>query len=184
MQASPRRRCRRRQGGFTLVEVAIATVVLLVGLVAVAQLVPMSILLNGANRNDSTALVIAQREMDQLLVQPLLNTTFTDAQGITCPAATVCNLGDPALPNTLVGSPVIAAGATVLVNFAAPLQPGYNFQFVDVNDPTRTSYDIRWAVITVTNAAGPTSKRFIVGVRRLGGNAFYPPVTLDSMVEK
>ena len=50
-----------RRGGFTLVEVLLATVVLLVGVVAVAQLVPISLTVNSANRGDSTALVIEQR---------------------------------------------------------------------------------------------------------------------------
>ena len=56
-----------RRGGFTLVEVLLATVVLLVGVVAVAQLVPISLTVNSANRGDSTALVIEQRVLEQML---------------------------------------------------------------------------------------------------------------------
>ena len=47
---------RNSQRGFTLVEVLMAIVILLVGIVAVAQLVPASISSNSANRNDSTSL--------------------------------------------------------------------------------------------------------------------------------
>ena len=53
----------RNQCGFTLTEVLIAIVILLVGIVAVAQLVPASIGSNSANRNDSSALVFAQRRL-------------------------------------------------------------------------------------------------------------------------
>ncbi len=60
-----------KQSGFTMIEMLIATVVFVVGLVAVAQLVPLSIRLNGANRNDSTALVFAQRELDEMVDQPI-----------------------------------------------------------------------------------------------------------------
>ncbi|MGB7028961.1 MAG: prepilin-type N-terminal cleavage/methylation domain-containing protein, partial [Candidatus Acidiferrum sp.] len=66
--ASRKRNC---QLGFTFVEVLMAIVILLVGIVAVAQLVPASISSNSTNRNDSSALVFAQREMDQFLRQPL-----------------------------------------------------------------------------------------------------------------
>lgn len=178
----------RTEQGFTLVEMLIATVVLLVGLVAIAQLVPMSILMNAANRNDSTSLVIAQRELDELMGQPLSASTFSDPLGITCLTTDVCQLGDSTQPGTLVGSPVVAAANGSLIDFSQGLVAGYSFStpYVDPNDPSGTTYDIRWAVITGVNATNGTvmGKRFIVGVRRQGGNAFYPPVTLDSQVQK
>src|SRR3989442_14048923 len=86
----------RTQRGFSLLEMMFATIILLVGLVAVAQLVPASILMNYRNRNDSSALVFAQRELDQFLDQQLsLSVPFTDALG------NACSLGDPASPNTI-----------------------------------------------------------------------------------
>src|ERR1700730_498877 len=88
----------RKQHGFTLIEVLVATVLLLVGIVAVAQLVPASLNANNGNRSDSTALVFAQRDLAQMLSQPLSSSSFTDATGNSC------NLGNPAAPNTVVGS--------------------------------------------------------------------------------
>lgn len=183
-----REQAKKRRGveesGFTLIELMIATVVLLVGLVAVAQLVPMSILLNAANRNDSTSLVIAQRQIDQLLSQPMWNTTFTDPQGSTCGSDDICNLGDATQPNVLVGVQVFTTSSGVLVDFSQAVLPGYGVTFVDLNDPTGTTYDIRWGVITTVGGAGVTGRRIIVGVRKQGGNSFYPPVTLDSQESK
>ena len=92
----------KQQLGFTLVEMMIATIVVLVGLVAVAQLVPASALLNASNRNDGTALVFAQKELEFIREQalgaaapaPSFINPLTVATGCTAS----CSLGDPAQP--------------------------------------------------------------------------------------
>src|SRR5579885_645532 len=170
MQAA-RKKSGRREEGFTLVEMMLATVVILVGLVAVAQLVPASVLLNSANRMDSTSLVIAQRQMDLLLQQPLASTSYTDVTGLACSPGDTCNLGDPTQPNVVVGSPVVSSGSTLLVNFGAATQAGYCFStpWVDPNDPSGASFDIRWAVIITGNGSTVRGKRFIVVSGSLAG---------------
>jgi len=183
MQAKSRN-ARYKQSGFTMIEMLIATVVFVVGLVAVAQLVPLSIRLNGANRDDSTALVFAQRELVAMAGQPITAPTFSDLQGVLCPPATLCRLGNAATPKVPVGSPVVMLNNRPMINFTAAAVANYSFNYVDPNDPFGLSYDVRWAVITYSNGGNPTGKRFIVGVRRLGGNAPFLPVTLDTMVEK
>ena len=175
---------RNGQRGFTLVEMLIATVILLVGLVAVAQLVPTSVLMNSENRNDGTALVFAQRQMEALRSQALSSTTFSDATGTTCyPAGHVCDLGDPTQPGTLLGSSVVTN--PMLIDFSAAKVPGYNFTYPDPNDPFNAPYDVRWAVVTLTNPSGTViGKRFIVGVFRPGMRTPSLPITLDSMVQR
>src|SRR5713101_7324650 len=174
-----------KEGGFTLIEVLFATIIMVVGLVGVAQLVPLAIHLNTANRNDSTSLVFAQRELDEMADQPITATTFSDPQGVLCPPATLCNLGNAATPKVPVGSPVVMLNNSVpMIDFTAAAVANYSFNYADPNDPFGLSYDVRWAVITYANAGNATGKRFIVGVRRRGGNAPFLPVTLDTMVEK
>jgi hypothetical protein len=156
---------------------------LLVGIVAVAQLVPVSIGSNSTNRNDSSALVFAQREMDQFLSQPLNMSisppSFIDAEGNSC------NLGDPTQLNVPVGNPVAVFYNQLVINFSAPAVTGYSFTYHDLNDPLGVVYDVRWTVITTTNTNGlVTSKRFILGARKLSGNGIYNPVTLDTILEK
>jgi len=176
------------QRGFTLAEMLIATIIVIVGLVAVAQLVPVSVTMNSNNRNDGTALVFAQREMEALREQPLTSITFTDLVGVTCPpAGTTCDLGDPTQPNQLVGSPVVINGTGApMIDFSAAKVPGYNFTYTDPNDPFGAPYDVRWAVITFTNPTTQivTGKRIIVGVFRRGMQTPSLPITLDTMVEK
>jgi prepilin-type N-terminal cleavage/methylation domain-containing protein len=177
----------KRQHGFTLIEMMIATVILLVGLVGVAQLVPSSIRLNSGNRDDSTALVFAQREMDELIDQPLsfANSTFSDPQGVLCPLTANCTLGNPAVPKTLVGSPVVILNNRPIIDFSAAAVAGYSFQYTDPNDPFNLPYDVRWASISYGDGVKTVNaRRFILGARRTGGNVPFLPVTLDTMVSK
>jgi len=167
------------QSGFSILEMMFATVILLVGLVAIAQLVPASILLNHQNRLDSSALVFAQRELDQFLDRPLSSSLFTDALG------NPCNLGTPAPANQVQGNPVVVFNNQTLIDFTNPTGiPNWSFTYQDPNDPSGTTYDIRWTVIVTGNNGTPNAKRFILGVRQVGGSGYFQPVTLDTMVAK
>src|ERR1700680_3277200 len=142
----------RNQRGFTLVEVLMAIVILLVGIVAVAQLVPASIGSNSANRNDSSALVFAQRQMDLFLSQPLNMSISPPAFSETIDAQTfLCNLGDPTQPNVVIGSAVAVFYNQLVIDFSASPVTNYSFTYQDPNDPFGLVYDVRWAVITQRN---------------------------------
>jgi prepilin-type N-terminal cleavage/methylation domain-containing protein len=178
-------RSERGERGFTLLEMLLATVIILVGLVAVAQLVPTSVLLNSNNRSDATALVFAQHVLEGMRNQPLSATTYTDPLGVLCPLGNTCNLGDPTQNGVPVGSPLNTTGAAPIIDFSAATAGGYSFNYVDPNDPLGAIYDVRWAVVTLTNTNGvATSKRFIVGVFRRGMKSPTLPVTLDTVVSK
>jgi type II secretory pathway pseudopilin PulG len=171
------------QEGFSILEMMLATVILLVGLVAIAQLVPASILMNYRNRTDSSALVFAQRQLDQMVDQPMNVNFFTDALG------NICQLGDPTNPNSVQGSTVTTLNNQTLIVFSSPNPSpaptnGYGFTYQDPNDPSGATYDVRWAVVITGNGSTPSSKRFILGVRQVGGNGYFQPITLDTMVGK
>ena len=183
---------RKGERGFSILEMMLATIILLVGLVAIAQLVPASILLNYRNRTDSAALVFAQRQLDQMLDQPLnppsSPASFTDAEG------NLCYLGDPATPNVRQGSPVVVTYSSnsttgqnfgqALIDFTVAPVANYSFTYTDPTDPSGITYDVRWAVIVTGSNGSASSKRFILGVRQSGGNGYFQPITLDTMVSK
>jgi Tfp pilus assembly protein PilV len=50
-----------------MIELMIAIVMLLIGVVAVAQLVPNAMQSNFRNRYDSTGLILAQRQLEQMM---------------------------------------------------------------------------------------------------------------------
>lgn len=170
----------KSQRGFTLVELAIATAVLLVGVVAVVQLVPAAIESNMNNRYDTTAAVAVQRLRDLMVSQALNSATLNDPTGqFTC-AGAPCQLGIGTPGGDLVeGSRLVAVNdgrgnrIAVAIDFAAAPVNGYNFTFADPNDPTRTRYDVRWTVVTSRRAVGMlsdvvVSKRMVIGARSVG----------------
>src|SRR5215831_18006502 len=169
--------------GFTLTEMLIATLIVVIGLVAVAQLVPASVMMNANSRSDGTALVLAQKQMEALRAVPLTSTTFSDPLGVTCPTAAICNLGDPTQPGVFVGSPYVLLDNAPIIDFGQPLVDGYGFTFVDPNDPTGAVNDVRWAVATFTGP-GVTGRRIIVGAFRRGMKSPGYPIWLDTMVSK
>jgi prepilin-type N-terminal cleavage/methylation domain-containing protein len=186
MQASQIMTAIARRGdarGFTLVEMLIATLVVVIGLVAVAQLVPTSMMMNANNRSDGTALVIAQKQMEALRAVPLTTNTFTDPLGVTCPSATTCSVGDPNQPAIFVGSPVVPFNNSPVIDFAQAPVAGYSYTYTDPNDPSGAVNDVRWAVVTVVNGS-VTGRRIVVGAFRRGMKTPTYPVSLDTMVSK
>lgn len=174
-----------RDAGFTLVELLITMVVLIVGIVSVAQLVPISIGSNLRNRNDSTALIAAQSLMEQMQQQSLTATTAGCPNGNPPPVGhyAFCDanqygiaLGLNSAPTPGIyarGCPLNALGKIDFTR-APGLCNGYQ--------QTENGIDLRWQVITLNNDAGgvPYRKVFIVAGRQ-GGAAIFSSVTGNLM---
>ena len=159
---------RNAERGFTLTELLIATAIILVGLVAVAELVPASVMLNSNNRSNATAQVLAQRQLEAMRAVPLNLTTFSDTLGVLCPSGLTCYLGDPTQPSgQIVGSPVtLDSQNTPVIDFSQSTVGGYSFTYVDPNDPFGATNDVRWAVVTFQTGQVVTGRRIILGVLR------------------
>jgi len=164
--------------GFSVLEMILASAVLMVGVISVVQLVPASLNSSIGNRLDTVATVVAQRELDQMLSQPLNVNTFVDNDGQTV------RLGGAGAP----GAPVAMNGGYATIQFAASLPPtGFYKSYTDLNDPTGPSFDLRWAVFPQVSNGVVVGRRIIIGCRRTndGGNQqLLLPVILDSSVQK
>jgi type II secretory pathway pseudopilin PulG len=171
----------KQQRGFTLIELAIATLVLMVGVIAVMQLVPAAMRSNLSNRQDTTAVVLAQRLLDQMITQPLDTVTFNFVEPNGALIA-VISTGNPATGT--FGCPIQAVGGRARIDFNAPAVGGFNFQYIDPNDPLRASYEFRWAVVVDAPAGLVQSKRYLVGVRRMDLRNPLPPVTVEGWVQR
>jgi len=171
----------RKQDGFSVLEMIVASAILMVGIVSVVQLVPASLKNSVGNRMDTMATVVAQRELDQMLSRPLsLPPTFLDKDG------NFVSLDGTAA----TGAAVVMSGQSTIIDFSAGTPPDgfYIPSYVDPYDPTRASFELRWAVFPQVNNVGTVvGKRIIIGCRRnqniIGGQLFLP-VTLDTSVQK
>lgn len=168
----------RKQKGFSILEMILASAILMVGIVSVVQLVPASLKSSVGNRLDTMATVVCQRELDQMLSQPLNVDTFVDNNGQTI------SLGGPGSP----GAPVLMSGNVVEIHFAAFLPPtGFYANYTDPADPTGSTFELRWAVFPQTSNGVVVSKRIVIGCRRSKNSGYEQlllPVTLDSSVQK
>ena len=172
-------RNRRKLNGFSVLEMILASTILMVGIISVVQLVPASLNSSVGNRLDTVATVVCQRELDQMLSQPLNVDTFQDDQ-----SQTTIRLGGAGAP----GASVLMSGQSVVVDFSPGTTPpaGFSATYTDPNDLT-SSFELRWAVFPVINNGVVVSRRIIIGCRRtqsLGNAQLLLPVTLDSSVQK
>jgi hypothetical protein len=156
----------------------LASAILMVGIVSVVQLVPASLKNSMNNRLDTMATAIAQRELDQMLSQPLNGPNcFTDQDNH------LVSLGGAGAP----GATVVMDGQLVAIDFSSDVSTvpaGFSTFYIDPDDPSQTSFELRWAVFSEMNGAKVISRRIIVGCRRANSNTGVFPVTLDSSVQK
>ena len=189
----------RRQSGFSLVELMIAIALLLVGVMAVAQLVPTAIQTNMRSRYDSSGLVLAERQLELITRQPIdvglpvAGAHYNFASTLPNGAPTIYRVGlRPAVAATMI----TAVGANLLPNSTsvdwtqaggAAALLGYRNTFV-LNEGTAggTFYETRWTVVTyfanLNGTIRPIAKRIIVSVRGGPPGTVQRPATVATMI--
>ena len=177
-RAKRRAKRRSRQCGFSILEMLLASVIMMVGIISVVQLVPASLQLNVNNRLDTMATVIAQRELDQMLSQPLYVDAFLDKEGRTISLGGANSPGAALVPDPQTGVAQIDFSASPVTGFSIPA-------YVDKYDPSGATFDVRWAVIPQVSGGKVISKRIIIGCRKTNATGqLLLPVTLDTWVQK
>ena len=179
------RRIKRRfslcpaDSGFSILEMIIASAIMMVGIISVVQLVPVSLQLNATNRLDTLATVIAQRELDQMLSQPLAVNSFIDTDGRAISLGGAGSPGASVVPDAQGAEQIDFTAATV-TGFVIPAYQDRN----DPNFPNGATFELRWAVIPQTKGSRIISKRIIIGCRQTNANRPALAVNLDTWVHK
>ena len=163
----------KKQRGMTLVELMIAMVVLLVGLVGSMSLVAISMGGNGRNKQQSNSTVISQMMLEKLSSQKASlsqNLTITDCVGNSTSS----------VYTAAGGSPLNSSGD---VDYTQTAVTGYQMLYVDCGTSGRSiTYDVRWNITQPT----PYTKLVIVSTKmQNAGNDlkfFSLPVTVKSLI--
>jgi prepilin-type N-terminal cleavage/methylation domain-containing protein len=175
---------RARQSGMSLIELMIAIVVLVVGMLALMMLVITSISTNNRNKVDTTGTLLAQKVIDGISSRPAtLNTTFTmndcNPAGVTSWTMATAPANDPG-----AGATVDANGNIDYPNQTyAAVTANYKMRYVSCGiGGTQATYDVRWNVRRLTDH----TKLVTVSARQLGATGnnlplFSPPVTLRTI---
>jgi Tfp pilus assembly protein PilV len=172
---------RSDQRGTSLIELMIASLVLTVGVLGCAVLIPIAIGTNSRNRQQSNSTVIAQMTMEKIM----------SASAGGAAALTITDCAGTANTINLTGS-AGGTGATVLASGSVDFAPaqgsggapvGYYMDYVTCGTAGRQSrYDVRWNIQTPS-----TFVRLVTVSAKLKGSGTNPilfslPVTIRSMV--
>jgi hypothetical protein len=178
--------------GFTVLEILIATVILLVGIIGVAEMVPRALDMDLRNRDSSSGIMAAQRQLEQMLKLPIDVTSggsptdysFLDNDGNV---DYVGALPIPAIAGPTQAPPGPAQSGCPLTNGLIDFSQvcnatGYSRQVTPGFGP---NFDVRWNVVTFygndNGAIRPVLKRIAIAGRATDGSLSIPS-TLNVMV--
>jgi len=172
-----------RQAGFTLIELLIAATLLVVGVMAMAGLVALTVKNNGRSRLDSTATML-----NQAVVEQIVSGIDFQSHGSGTGTAYLYDCGDHSVassnPWTVysnIGGAPISNGN---IDFTQAQVTGYHMDYVVCSGNSRTVYDVRWN-ISALSTGGTSSFTHIltVGSRLRGGPAMLNfPINMRVMV--
>lgn len=197
MKTATQARNRTRQSGFTLIELAIAMVVLLVGLGGLLVLLTSALYTNKTASTDTASTMVAEHVLEQITAQGLQATTPLTITDCTYPTPVTTTFATNPAPLGGGNSGAHGGnGATLTANgiidwtqaFASvPTDPvsgdPYAIQYTDCGANGRqTAYDIRWNVITLST----NDRLIVIGARPAnatvnGGLKFVVPANLRTV---
>jgi hypothetical protein len=165
----------------TLIELMIAAVVLIFGMLSIMGLLMLAVGNNGRSKIDSSATMLSQAVLEQISAKLVGGGpgSITDNSG--------CG-GGPGTTWTIAygqGGANLAGGKIDFVGQAQGAVPAdYYMNYVECNNNVRMTYDVRWNI----QAVGTTTYLVTVGARPFSGMptrfAFALPVSMRAYVGK
>jgi prepilin-type N-terminal cleavage/methylation domain-containing protein len=162
----------RRQSGFSLIELMVAILILFIGIVSVAELVPAAMKSNFRNRNDSTALIVAQRQLTQMAEQAMTVEDLGDCAAGVAGHFYFCDQDGDIVALGSNGTTVLSDGCPLNANgdldFTADCPDGYSVTKTWVWNPVANiehRIELRWHIVSKRNGTVPVRKVIVIGAR-------------------
>ncbi|HZP17061.1 MAG TPA: hypothetical protein VFB00_03780 [Terriglobales bacterium] len=153
MRTNNHRPKRNPESGVTLIELVIAGVVLVFGMLSVMAVLATAVGNNGRSKVDSTATMLTQAVVEQIsaVLQGGGPGSITDCQLVNGVPST----GSTWTINTTAGSPPTGSGAALagdVIDFTQSNPPaGFHMDYVECNGNVQTTYDVRWNIQTMSS---------------------------------
>ena len=164
MQRIHARRKLHPESGMTMIELLIAGVVLVVGMLAIMVLLGLATGNNGRSKVDSSATMLSQAVVEQISAVLAGGGPGSIVDNNNCNGT-----GNTWAIDSTSGNPPNGAGAPLLggkIDFTQAAVAGAQMNYVDCAGNIRTTYDVRWNVQTI----GPSGTFLVtVGARPQGG---------------
>lgn len=164
-----------RARGFSLLELAIAMGVLLVGVLGGIVVIGVASANNGRSKTHTTAATLARSTMERILAIP------TSASGAAAQTQITDCAGNTFVVETAVGgSPLIESGAfSRSIDFSQAAQPNYSMVYAMCSS-SQERYDVRWRI---DPGATPSTQLVTVSAKSVTADRavlFTLPYTLHS----
>ena len=168
---------RNAEAGFTLIEMLIAAMVLLIGMTAGMLMITLAMANDNRSKNDSSATILSQMTLEMIATVPANATTsvsIVDCNPTTSSASHTVNTG--------AGGATLSSG---LIDFTQATVSGYSMTYYACQASTgdrQQTYDVRWNIKTLSSNA----KLVTVAAKPIGGNTganfLAAPVSLRMIV--
>src|ERR1051326_586654 len=130
--------------GYSLLELTIAMVVLVVGLLGGIAVIGVASANNGRSKLHSTAVTLAESTMEKIVAIPQKATGAAAQTQITDCAGNTFIIETSPGP---AGYPLITSGAFAnTIDFSQPPQPSYSMAYVMCSATGGIAYDVRWHI--------------------------------------
>jgi len=167
--------------GFTILEMMIASLVLVSGLTACMMLIITAMANDGRSKNDSSATLLSQLTMETISAVPANATTSMTVVDCNPAGASASHTINTTGSGTGAGAPLSAG----VIDFSQATVSGYSMTYYGCQASTgdrQMLYDVRWNIQTIS----PDAKLVIVASKPTGtpthANFFAVPVTLKMIV--
>jgi Tfp pilus assembly protein PilV len=179
---------RHDQRGMTIVELMIACVVLMVGMLGIAVLFSTAATATSHTKLDTGGTMVAKMVMEQLSAQDPNSTAAISL--VDCGGTSWSMTTTPGASPSGAGASLDSSASSITyggIDFTQAAVNGYSMNYQDCGTNGQvTTYDVRWNVMTVSSIGGITYTRMITVAARQKGNSnrgsyFAIPVTLRTV---